>query len=127
MKLGTANAPKAVIATMTTSIGLTIDAATAACPRISAPTIPRVGPITPGILTPASRISSIAISIISTSTTVGKGTFSRLAAMAKRRSVGIISGWKLVSARYMAGRNIANMSANVLTTRRNAPKGHLRK
>ena len=36
-----------VTATIIISMGLTIFAATAACPRINAPIIPRVGPIGP--------------------------------------------------------------------------------
>ncbi|MNN84395.1 hypothetical protein D3C81_2015510 [compost metagenome] len=50
-----------------------------------------VGPIVVGILTPASRISSKATSIKSTSTIIGNGRTSLAAAIDTARSLGIIS------------------------------------
>lgn len=46
------------MATIIINIGLTMLALTAACPRTKAPTIPIVGPIGEGTLSPASRINS---------------------------------------------------------------------
>ena len=66
-------------------------ALTAACPRTKAPTIPIVGPIGEGTLSPASRINSKDISIIKISTITGKGTFSREAKIENNNSVGRIS------------------------------------
>ena len=80
------------------TIGLIILACTAACPKIKAPTIPMVGPMGEGTRKPASRISSKAISIDSTSITDGNGTLSLDPAMAINKSGGIMPTWKFVIA-----------------------------
>ena len=80
-----------VIATRMTMIGLTIRAATAAWPRMIAPTMPIVEPRMPGMRTPASRMSSKDTSITKTSNQAGKGTSSRAAAIASASSVGSAS------------------------------------
>lgn len=64
------------MATIIIKIGLTMLALTAACPNTKAPTIPMVGPIGEGTLSPASRISSKEISITKISKITGKGTVS---------------------------------------------------
>lgn len=90
-KSGIANEEIDVIETIIIKIGLTILAETAACPKIKAPTIPSVGPIGEGTLSPASRISSKENSIINISKIIGNGTDCLEATIAKRSSVGIIS------------------------------------
>ena len=76
---------------MIISIGLTIFALTAASPKISAPTIPIVGPTGDGTLKPASRISSKETSIIRISMITGNGTSSLEDIIANSNSVGINS------------------------------------
>ena len=78
----------AVIATIIIKIGLTIFALTAACPKTNAPTIPIVGPIGDGTLSPASLINSNDISITNNSKITGKGTFSLEANKENNNSVG---------------------------------------
>ena len=68
--LGIAKELSALNATTTTVIGLTRFADTAASPMIRPPTMPMVPPSGPGIRTPASRISSNAISISKTPTAI---------------------------------------------------------
>lgn len=80
-----------VSATIITRIGLTIFALTIACPNIKVPTIPRVGPTGAGVLIEASRIISKATSMIRSSMSIENGTFSRVPAIEKSKSVGIIS------------------------------------
>ncbi len=80
-------------------IGLTILADTAAWPMMMAPTIPMVGPSTPGTRRPPSRISSNASSMMAISTRLGKGTCSLAATMLSIKSVGMASGWWRVMAR----------------------------
>jgi len=64
----------AEIATMITTAADTKPASTAACPKISAPTMETAGPIALGIRIPASRNISKASSITNISTIAGKGT-----------------------------------------------------
>ena len=71
---GIARAESAVIATTTTTTGLTRFAETAACPIIRPPTIPIVPPSGPGARTPASLTLSNAISINNVSIRPGNGT-----------------------------------------------------
>ena len=80
-----------VTATIIIKTGLTIFALTIACPNIKVPTIPIVGPTGEGVLMLASRIISNATSIINNSISIEKGTFSRVPAIAKSKSVGISS------------------------------------
>ena len=80
-----------VSATMIINIGLTIFAETIACPNINVPIIPSVGPTGAGVLMLASRIISKAISIIKSSKSIVNGTFSRVPAIAKSKSVKINS------------------------------------
>ena len=96
-----------VIATIMINIGLTIPALTAAWPRTMAPTIPIVGPIGDGTLSPASLIISNEISIIKISKIIGNGTFCLEDKIEYNNSVGIISLWKLVIAIYNPGNNSA--------------------
>ncbi|MNR49755.1 hypothetical protein D3C85_1691750 [compost metagenome] len=70
---------------------LTIRASTAACPSTSAPTMLTAWPMEVGMRAPASRRISNIVSIISASTTVGKGTDSLAVAMLSRSRVGTIS------------------------------------
>ncbi|MNI65142.1 hypothetical protein D3C73_1206300 [compost metagenome] len=70
---------------------LTIRASTAAWPNTSAPTMLTAWPMEFGIRAPASRRISKMVSISSASTTVGKGTARRAAAMLSNSSVGTIS------------------------------------
>ena len=63
---------------MITSIGLTILADTIACPNINVPTIPKVGPTGAGVRILASLIISKAISMMISSISIVKGTFSRV-------------------------------------------------
>ncbi|MNN89766.1 hypothetical protein D3C81_2076270 [compost metagenome] len=72
--IGTEKEEMAVTATTITRIGLTIPASTAACPIIRPPTIPIAGPIGLGRRSPASRNISMETSMISASTSEGKGT-----------------------------------------------------
>ena len=81
------------IATIIIISGLTILASTAACPRIRPPTIPMVGPIGLGTLTPASFISSKAISSMRSSTIPGNGTSCLEDMMGKSIFVSIRSWW----------------------------------
>ena len=67
--------------------------------------IPSVEPTGLGTRMEASLISSKASSMRISSATRGKGTFSRLASMARRRSVGSISWWYSITATNMPGRN----------------------
>ena len=85
-----------VIATIIIRIGLTIPALTAACPKITAPTMPIVGPRGEGTLNPASRMTSKEISSSKISKIIGNGTPSLEEIIEKSSSVGIISKWKLV-------------------------------
>ena len=87
-----------VSATIITKIGLTMFAVTIAWPKISVPTIPKVGPTGAGALIDASRIISKATSIMSSSISIEKGTFSLVPAIEKSKSVGIISWWNVVIA-----------------------------
>ena len=70
---------------------LTIPASTAACPKISAPTIPMVFPMVPGTRIADSRKSSKANSIKRISATVEKGTDSREAVTESSSSTGRVS------------------------------------
>ena len=81
----------AVIATITTTIGETNLAFTAASPTISAPIIDTVCPAVFGILTPASNNTSNAISIIIISRKAGRGTSCLLCIILSARVVGNIS------------------------------------
>lgn len=103
-----------VNATIITNIGLTIFADTIACPKISVPTIPSVGPTGAGVLIEASRIISKAISIIKSSISIENGTFSRAPEIENSRSVGIISWWNVVIAIYKPGNNTENITAGIL-------------
>ena len=105
-----------VIATIMINIGLTIPALTAAWPRTMAPTIPRVGPIGDGTLSPASLIISNEISIIKISKIIGNGTLCLEDKIEYNNSVGIISLWKLVIAIYNPGNNSAKKAAIILIT-----------
>ena len=87
---GIAKEQSAVKEMTITTIGLTRFASTAACPMIRPPTIPMVFPIAPGSRTPASRRSSNDNSMISTSTTAGKGTPCLASANDKSSVVGSI-------------------------------------
>ncbi|MNY23222.1 hypothetical protein D3C86_1568790 [compost metagenome] len=88
---GMAKEDNPVKATIMTRIGLMMLASTAAWPRINAPTMPIVGPMTVGMRMPASLTNSNEISIMSTSIKAGKGTRSRVAPIASNKSVCIIS------------------------------------
>ena len=105
-----------VIATIMINIELTIPALTAAWPRTMAPTIPRVGPIGDGTLSPASLIISNEISINKSSNMIGNGTLCLLAKIEKSNSVGSISWWKFVTDIYNPGNNSAKKAAIILIT-----------
>ena len=98
---GIAKELNALNATITTAIGLTRLALTAASPMISPPTIPIVPLKAPGIRIPASRISSNASSINNTSRRLGNGTPCRDSAKDRIRLVGRIIVWNPITARYV--------------------------
>ena len=123
-KLGITNEDNPVIATTIIKIGLTIFAATAASPKINAPTIPRVDPIAEGVLSPPSRISSKEISISKSSNIIGNGTFSLATNIENRSSVGKSSWWKFVIAIYIPGSSKVMINAiNLITFKKFANKG----
>ena len=61
----------------------------------------------------ASRIISKATSIISNSISIENGTFSRVPAIEKSKSVGIISWWKVVIAIYSPGNKTDRIIAGI--------------
>ncbi|MNN19427.1 hypothetical protein D3C81_1326700 [compost metagenome] len=85
---------KLAIAVKDTTITIAPDtkpACTAACPKTRAPTIEMAGPMTRGIRTPASRMTSKISSIAKASYKAGRGAPSRCPAKVIRSVVGIIS------------------------------------
>ena len=79
--------------------------------------MPSVGPTGAGVLILASLIISKAVSIISSSTSIGNGTFSLVPAIENSKSVGIISWWKVDIAMYSPGKNIDKNIAGSLKIR----------
>lgn len=113
LKEGVAKAEIAVNPITMTIIGLTTPADTAASPITNPPTIPMVWPIGEGNRSPASCNNSIVSTIRKASTTGGKGTASRVAAIDNAISVGNRPGCTEIKEIYNAGRSIAKKNGDI--------------